>query len=200
MRAIQLITLTVALLMFPMLASAQNFLGDFTLAHFDGKVQLQWAIRQGNTCDGVRVYRSADSISFTEIGRIEGVCGSPYSTVTYNFTDTLPIVNTRSFYRLELGNLGFSAVLSILVNDFSRQRFRIEPHPVVDVGRIYFDNPSQTWHSLQVFDIAGQLLLTQSTRISPFVVPAQNMKAGPKFFLIADEKGRIVASSVLLTQ
>ena len=34
-----------------------DFLGDMQLVVLDQNVYLEWTIKAGNTCDGVRVYR-----------------------------------------------------------------------------------------------------------------------------------------------
>lgn len=86
------------------------YLNTFSATETNGQVYLNWIIASGNTCDGVRVYRSADGIEYNQIGDIGGICGSPYSAVSYEFWDTMPLLNRISYYKLELGNLGFSHI------------------------------------------------------------------------------------------
>ncbi|HQQ11587.1 MAG TPA: hypothetical protein PK855_00400 [Bacteroidales bacterium] len=182
----------------PQVLFSQEFIGDFRIAENDSKVLIQWVIREGNTCDGVRVYRSADGIFFEEIGRIEGVCGSPYSAVAYDFTDSVPLLNRKAFYRLELGNLGVSETLSILVVDFSANNYRIVPHPATAGSRIYFQNPRNQQHQLHILSALGKTEAKLLTTDAFFELNATKPRAGLHLFIIKNERGFVVASGSLL--
>ena len=191
-------SLLLVLVKTPQILFAQAFIGDFRIAESDYKVLLQWIIREGNTCDGVRVYRSADSIFFEEIGRIEGVCGSPYSAVAYDFTDSVPLLNRKSFYRLELGNLGISETLSIMLVDFSANNYRVVPHPATSGSRIYFQNPRNQQHQLHFFSANGKTEAKLLTTDAFFALSATKLRAGMHLFIIKNERGLVVASGSLL--
>jgi hypothetical protein len=186
-------------LFIPLQMKAQDaFLGDFKLAEIDGSVYIQWAIKAGNTCDGVRVYRSADNLFFEEIGRIEGVCGSPFSTVTYEFTDTTPLLNRNSFYRLELGNLGYSNVLNIVIIDFSKNNFRIFPNPAFEFTTVYFKNPSQQTSLVELFKLNGQKVFEKRTTESEITIPVSTFEAAVYLIRISDSEGKVFVNSKLI--
>ncbi len=80
--------------------------GNFSLFENNGKVYLNWSIVSGSTCNGIQIYRSTDSVMFTQVGNIPGICGSSSSAISYNFIDDNPVKNKVNYYRLELGNNG----------------------------------------------------------------------------------------------
>ncbi len=168
------------------LQAQEGITGDFRLMENDGKILLHWVIREGNTCDGVRVYRSADGSFFQEIGRIEGICGSPFSAVAYDFTDSLPLLNQLAYYRLELGNLGFSATLSIFLPDLSGQNYRVVPNPASDAATIYFENPLQQDRQITLFSLSGERIYQLQTNGSDFKLLLQWLKPGIYLFMISD--------------
>ncbi|MBK9108621.1 MAG: hypothetical protein IPM92_09715 [Saprospiraceae bacterium] len=65
---------------------SQNVLNYFNAIAVDKNILLEWQMTQGQTCDGIRILHSTDSISFIEIGFIGGICGGKIETVTYQFT------------------------------------------------------------------------------------------------------------------
>lgn len=176
-----------------------DFLGDMQLVVLDQNVYLEWTIKAGNTCDGVRVYRSSDGEFFQEIGRIEGVCGSPFSNITYEFYDEAPLANQQSFYRLELGNLGISQVLTVFFVDFSNQQTYIKPNPAKETSTLYFKNPLQMEHQLSVFGLSGKLLFQAATREAFFTIPVFSLHTGTYLLRVSQiSTGRIVGTNRLI--
>ncbi len=181
------------------LLAQDDFLGDMQVVALDQKVYLEWTIRAGNTCDGVRVYRSSDAELFQEIGRIEGVCGSPFSNITYEFYDEEPLENQQSFYRIELGNLGISQVLAVFFVDFSQQQTYLKSNPVREISTIHFKNPLQMEHQMSVFDLDGKLVFQESTRESAFKIHASDLQTGTYLLRVSDvSKGRIIGTNKLI--
>ena len=88
-------------------------LNNFTGFQQDESIQLSWTFGSGSQCNGTRVFRSIDGEVFQKIGEIPGICGASDTPVTYSFRDSAPLPNTVNYYRLELGNQGFSTMLGI---------------------------------------------------------------------------------------
>lgn len=97
-------------------AQSTPLLTKFNGTAYNNQVYLSWEIGQGSTCNGIGVMRSVDSVSFVEIGSIEGVCGSTSEPQSYTFTDLTPQSNRTNYYRLNLGGLAFSSVLKFMYN------------------------------------------------------------------------------------
>jgi len=174
------------------------YLNTFSATETNGRVYLHWIIASGNTCDGVRVYRSADGVNYEQIGQIAGICGSPYSAVSYEFWDTLPLLNRKSYYRLELGNLGFSLVEELIVYDFSNQKYQLIPHPFRNGGSIAFENPAfETW-KLQLYNLNGKLVWEEEQNENTFQLPAGKLKSGMYSFQIYSLESKEVISGKLV--
>jgi len=181
-------------------AMAQDlpYLNSFSLAEINGKVYLQWIIASGNTCDGVRVYRSADAKNFEQIGQIAGICGSPFSAVSYDFWDTMPMINTISYYRLELGNLGFSDIQAVQLFDFSKNLYQVIPHPATAETVIYFDNPLLELFTLQIFQQNGQQLYEAHTKNNDFRLQPAKLESGVYVFTIFNVSGNRLIQAKLI--
>jgi hypothetical protein len=179
--------------------NAQNdFLNNFTISTNNGQVYLNWVIASGNTCDGVRVFRSSDSVFFEQIGRIDGVCGSPFSSVSYDYIDTIPLPNQMNYYRLELGNLGFSMILGVLIIDFSKNKYQIFPQPAQDYCIIHFQNPLQQVHFLEIFDRSGNLQKKMRTYDSSFFIQTNTLPQSVFLFRISNSSGQRLVSGKLM--
>ncbi|MGY8927636.1 MAG: hypothetical protein ACKVJC_10130, partial [Flavobacteriales bacterium] len=61
---------------FSSLSQNEDVISHFSATEFNGKVLLTFAITQGNTCNGVVILHSTDSVNFTQVESIEGICGS----------------------------------------------------------------------------------------------------------------------------
>ena len=97
---------------FSVIAQPHILLQDFSGYQQDSKITLRWTFRSGSLCEGTQIERSADGLTFNKIGEIPGICGNPGSAFTYTFVDSFPNVNTVNYYRLELGNFGFTSIIN----------------------------------------------------------------------------------------
>jgi len=174
------------------------YLNTFSASETNGKVYLHWIISSGNTCDGVRVFRSSDGVQYNQIGEISGICGSPYSDVSYEYWDTLPLLNTTSYYKLELGNLGFSLVETLQIYDFSIQSYQLVPHPFSTGGTITFKNPSFEMARLRIFNLHGHLVLEDEQNDNKFQIPVGILKAGIYVFEIVTSERKFLAKGKLI--
>lgn len=169
------------------LLAQDSIVKDFITVQFEGKVQMSWVIQSGNTCDGIRVFRSQDGINYEQIGSIPGICGSPYASIAYDFTDTSPLLNQLNYYKLELGNLGFSRVARMFVVDLTQKAYLIIPHPAVGTTKIFIDNPLQKEYELVLRDAGGKIVGTTTTNTSYFELYVNDLTNGMYIFSISNE-------------
>jgi len=184
------------LLLFSLLSSGQDgrirmrFLGTAS----NGRVFLDWTMNFGETCNGIDITRSADSLNFTRIGGIQGICGSPTDTVSYSFLDESPLPNKTNYYRLSLGNLGLSQVIAVDVIDLKGKNSQVRPNPITNLGRIYFSNERKRNHTLEIISPDGQIQNRISGREEFFTLNASLLKQGPYIFRILDEDNQQVST------
>jgi hypothetical protein len=135
----------------------------FNIDEYNGQVYLSWNIRQGYSCNGIKIEHSTDSVNFEEIGSIEGVCGSASASTEYDFTDNTPAQNQVNYYRLHLGGVGYSWVKQSLVIDLSKDNYMLAPNPIVESSILYFDNDAGDLSTLNIYNFFGELVSSTIT-------------------------------------
>ena len=147
-------------------AQGSPLLGKFSATQHQGHVNLYWQILQGNSCNGIQIYRSTDSVPFERIGYIPGICGSDFEDTNFYFTDSFPSPDALNHYYLELGTVGPSETISILVFT-SNGNYRIQPHPIYNKAILLFNPVDEGEYTLRIYDIRGgiveQLLTTEDS-------------------------------------
>jgi len=180
--------------------SQQTILDRFQANVRNGQVFLNWTIIQGSTCNGINIMRSIDSLNFFEIGDIEGVCGSLLEPVNYNFTDRKPFANRKNFYRLELGDVGSSKIITIEVISLNDEGFYVFPNPVDITTRIYFTNSRFQIAELKLFNINGAMGQQLFSQDDFFDLDLSGFNAGMYFFLIYTQDNSSPLSGKIIVQ
>lgn len=189
---IQLATLTYA-------QYADDVLSRFFAVQLDETVFMRWTITAGNTCEDTYIERSADGVSYERIGLIGGICGSPDQSITYEFTDTLPLVNKTAYYRIELGYYGYSSPHIVTFTRYNEQGFLLAPNPFSDHARLAFDNPLKKQYGLVVSDMSGKIIAEMSTTGHEFLLRRNNLSAGLYNFRVM-ESGIMVFDGKIVIQ
>lgn len=165
---------------------AQSFpkLDKFTIGQKDGIVLLDWTMSSGSVCLGIKIERSEDTTSFTEIGSISGVCGSLTKAVQYTFTDDLALKNKKLYYRLSFAGLGYSEMKSIVLIDVGKDDYQVFPNPVSSISKLVFYNPRNEVHNMKIYNLDGKEIQILETQESDFEIDSQELKSGYYFFVI----------------
>ena len=180
-------------------AQNEGILDKFTGSQVDGRVYLNWVITSGRTCDGTRIFRSTDSLSFTQIGDIQGICGSESSPQPFSFTDENPVKNQTNYYRLELGNIGYSDIVAIIMYDFGNRGYLIKPNPVTDKAEILFTNPKREQHQLTLYDQRGNFISAELSNENYFTFYSSGLSAGVYLFFISNvDKPNIISGKIIV--
>jgi hypothetical protein len=159
-------------------------LDKYSVFDAGGKVYISCTISSGNTCNGIDVFRSADSLVFNNIGNIAGICGSTSEPVTYDFVDENPIINKTSYYKLELGGYGYTTILSVLIIDTKEFGFQVRPNPANEKTVIYFDNDNFNDFELTLYNLSGTKVYSSTSSTNYFDINTQNLANGLYFFTI----------------
>lgn len=166
--------------------SQSTILKSFNLSQIDESVFLRWTILEGETCNGIKIHRSTDSLNFQQIGEIAGVCGSPDFAQSFEFIDTHPEKNKTNFYKLELGNTGFSDVRSIDIIALNEDGVLILPNPASESTTVYFKNEYNSPHTFRLFTDSGTQILELEGKTKSFLIITSNLNAGIYIFTISD--------------
>jgi hypothetical protein len=181
--------LLLSFLVFGSQAKSQNeeVLTTFTAVQLENRIQLNFTIATGNTCNGIQIYRAANINDFTEIGDIQGVCGSADHSESFTFTDDNPEKSQDNYYRLQLGNLGYSYPIKIHFVDLSEGGFFLYPNPLRDESRIFFSNFDRESLVLKIFSSEGKFLFeSDPNRGNEFSINRETLVPGIYFFSIAN--------------
>lgn len=163
-----------------------------------GKVYMNIVIRAGSICQGIYISRSTDSLMFTEIGNIPGICGNSNSDVVYTFTDIAPVPNATNYYRLRFGENGVSHVVPVLFIQLA-DNYKVVPNPTTDLTTIYFDNPDNQPYQFRLTDIKGNLVLQlEDIKDNQLSFNAQNLPAGVYGLSLRNKDARIISGKVVI--
>lgn len=181
-----------------MLVAQKTELDYFEASDNSGEILLKWAISKGSTCNGITITRSFDSLFFSPIGRIEGVCGDADSPQPYSFVDLNPLKNQKNYYKLELGTSSFSDVIFITLVNKNEEGYQIRPQPIQSEANIYFDNPDFNIAQLHIYNFNGQLIYQSQSREDYFKINSTPWSSGLMFFSILLED-KAIKGKLLIT-
>lgn len=178
-------------------SQAHPILDNFYIVESNGSVVLNWTIKGGSTCNGIQIFRSTDSINFSQVGEIVGVCGGSSAPQPYDFTDSSPVKNKVNYYKLQLGQEGFTSVISIEIIEIGKNGNQVRPNPAKDNARIYFANNRYLASNLILYDPSGTILLKQNSDLDYFDLDLTGIPGGAYVFAIFQEgnistTGRII--------
>lgn len=181
-----------------LISQGHYLLDNFSVSESNGNVSIRLTMSAGSTCNGIKFYRSEDSINFDEIGVIEGVCGLSFSPTNYQFIDNNPLFNKKIYYKVAIGIYGFSDILSIELIDNKVQNVQVRPNPVKDKALVYFSNPFSEIHSLHLYSNTGELIEVIETQENYFELDFSGKKVGMYFITITRQghlpgyRGRVI--------
>lgn len=135
-----------------------QYLREFNAIQSGNGVELSFIIAGGNTCNGIDILRSTDSLNYYVIGDIAGICGSPTEDTRYSYTDRNPVPNARNFYRLDLRTLGYAGQVSVFVLYFEEERILLFPNPVSDRSSVYFAALQSELNDVHILDRMGRFI------------------------------------------
>lgn len=175
----------------PLSAQNEDVIEYLNASEFNGKVLLSWSIMQGNTCNGIQILHSTDSINFSQISSIEGICGSTQQSISYSFTDLSPEKNANNYYRLQLGGLGFSWIVSVEVIDLGINTSIVRPNPLSKTSELLFDNEANFEVFISVYSSSGVLVNIQSTVSEQILLEKSKYTAGLYHYVLTSEESGV---------
>ena len=167
------------------IAQLEDILVQFSPVQVENNVQLNFTIKAGNTCNGIQIYHSVDSVTFSEIGDIQGVCGSSDRNESYSFTHNTPAKNKNNYYRLQLGTLGYTYLSKLFFIQLNGNNALLFPNPLTSETIITFLNTAHDELRLTVFSHDGKLVYESSaTHGNSFRLEKENYSPGLYFYKI----------------
>jgi hypothetical protein len=175
-------------------------LDNFSVIEIGGKVFVSVTVGQGNTCSGINVLRSDNQLSYDTVGHVSGVCGSTSHPITYSFTDATPVKNRTSYYKVELGGVGYTTVIAMLIIDTEEFGFQIRPNPAVGDVIIHFENDNNEQVEFSLYSLTGHHLKSIST-INDFVqLNVSEFENGMYIFMLKEDSDRAPVKGKLIVK
>lgn len=171
-------------------ALAQStIISSFNGSQLNQTVYLAFTISAGQTCNGIEIQRSTDSVQFYKIGDIAGICGSVSTPVNYSYADSFPVHNTVNFYRIAPGNADWSTIIKVFFRSTGEKDFVVSPNPFHTTASISFKNPLRKVIEWKLVDATGKQVNNGTTKDESFTVDRKNLSAGLYFLnIIFDNK------------
>lgn len=159
-----------------------SVLADFSVQQINNSVKISWTIRSGYSCTDVNVEHSLDSATFISIYTYPGVCGAISKDQEYYFIHQDPAKNTKNYYRMNLGNFGYSEILPINFSDYGNIGYSITPNPIINTGKLKFNNPGNAKFNFEVYDSMGIFAYSQEVESDEVELSSVIFNAGVYFF------------------
>lgn len=161
---------------------------DFNLNAINDKVLVSVTIDSGSICQGIQLEYSTDSLNFTKIDEIEGVCGSSSLAKSYSFLHAEPLKNANNFYRLVFGVSQRTEIRSIYIRYVLPGEIQVFPMPSSGDFSVYFSNPSSAKANWKILNSEGKVIHEIATINSDFLELNKNdFLPGVYYIQIIDE-------------
>ena len=174
------------------------YVKSFNATAIDGKLYLSWKTRAGFTCQDIHIEVSRDSVSgFERRGTYYGICGDTSERYYTHVLDD-PILNALNYVKLELGNIGYSNVISIVVLQNIKEVL-VVPHPVEVSSVIYFQNKEKATYTFRVYNALGQPILTIATNNEELNIGSYSLPPGLLYYDLYTENKKGYRGKLLIT-
>jgi hypothetical protein len=167
------------------LAQSGPIIDDFHVTKSGQEVLISWRMLAGNTCNGIIIFRATDTLHFSQIGLIPGICGSTVESLRYNYVDASPVSNSTNHYRLEFGGLGISEIISVDIIDLGPDGTQVWPNPMQNEAKIFFQNDDGFEYEMRIYSFNGIEIYFDQTDQEFFDFKSTNLPGGVYTYTIA---------------
>lgn len=186
------------------LSSLPVKLTSFTAVRSGSEVNVSWATASEVNSKNFVVERSADGISFNEIGTVQAK-GKALTASKYSFTDNKPVANAISYYRLKMvdrdATFAYSNIRSVdvtaVVNPTSTIVTRLFPVPANDKLTITLNEDYvNATLSYSIYDLSGKMVgaaqtITNDGNFSDVNIELPALSTGFYFLEVSNPAGEI---------
>lgn len=156
-----------------------------------------WTTGKGSTCADLAIQSSNDNVTYAEIYRYGGICGSSEEELSYSWSQTSPDPGTWFFRIVENGTI-YSDTISVNIVK-QKAALQILPNPVSRIARILLPqgwNPNEvifTLHSMDGKRFEPQILLSAEMQID-----VSNLTTG--IYTLTAQRGNDIFSTRMFLQ
>ncbi len=166
------------------------------------QVKLTWVTGEETNTKEYVIERSKDGSNFYEIDRIQAK-GNTQSAKTYSIIDNNPLKG-KNFYRItELdfsGNKTFSPTLYVKLSGESKVELEVFPNPAFNIVTVSTVNSQSYLNRMQVFDLAGKLVLSNNFNGNTTKINVSILNAGSFILRVTTDKGEVIQSKLVVAK
>lgn len=163
-------------------AKSQFVVSDLQAVNLGDRIHVSWTLEAGSICNGIKIFRGADSLNLTEIELIEGVCGNENEPRYFEIFDETPISGGLNYYRLQFGTNLNSDFVTTEYFSLNEDNYVAYPNPTTDVLTIRYFSGSNDVVPIKILDINGALVTTINGKNNQAILSTVNLKSGMYFF------------------
>ncbi len=194
---LRILTFLAALLPVVIMAQEHPIIAAYTLTEFDGGIRIDWTIQGGSTCNGQDVERSTDGVAFTQVHRIEGICGNASEPVSYDWIDTAPPEFSTVYYRVKLGVEGYTSIKSVVFDQLTTSDQRFFPSPMAEEATLVLNILTSASFELEIWDANGRsVFLRNGVQGNSIRFALPGVQAGTYSYLASSEGRRFTGRFV----
>jgi hypothetical protein len=150
-------------------------------------VRLFLTLNQGSTCNGIIIERSTDSIHYTEIGTVSGICGNISKPTNYDFADSMPSPNAVNLYKVRLGSF-VTLPIRVFFARYNIAGYALSSNPSHVKSTLYFANDTRQKFVFRIFDQSGrQIYVADDIRDNSYDFDTGHLPAGCYIFRLTAE-------------
>ncbi|MEI6310866.1 MAG: hypothetical protein WCP57_01270 [Bacteroidota bacterium] len=146
-----------------------------------------------NSCDGIDIYRSNDSIgNFDKIGHLYYNCDLSLASNNYHFTDINPIPNSINYYKISWNEQEESAVKTAFFANYNLGGFSI--YNEYNQSTLFFNTSAELTNPVFIlYDISGRVLYEHNTVTDKKVsFDNSNLHHGFYYFVLVENPDRLL--------
>ena len=160
---------------------------SFAATNTNKNVLLNWKVENDWNNNYYSVERSADGISFSEIGQVKSKDNSNENQA-YNFEDN-SFLQGQQYYRLKQvdkdGNISYSSIAKVDLGN--TKMLRLYPNPAKDILTIEGMSPL-TKTTLSIIDVSGKLIQQLNITGKSYTYNLQQLTAGSYYLKVEADK------------
>jgi len=150
------------------------------------QVLLNWSTPSNKAINYFEIERGTDGVTFNSIGRINQHFSSG-DIIHYNLTDDVNVLgNPFIYYRLKTvgynGEIAYSRIIRLYIEEKQREAINITPNPVKDVMRLNISSSTDGSAKLSIYNVAGRQMMSLPVRVQKgsTVVEVKDLQSWPR--------------------
>ena len=171
----------------------------FSLIQNEKEVLLYWVIDSGYTCNGITIWRSSDSVNYSQVGEILGVCGSTSAPIPYQYSDQSPDLNRVNYYKIRMGLNQFSYVKHIYVDYVDPGTLFMKPNPATDKIDLELNADFYNDYSIMIYNSIGQRVFQKdnlNTKLNTIYL--DTFDPGAYYVFVVDASGKKLSQKLII--